>query len=283
MPRTYVRKATEDVDERLILSLLPGRLMTKRMIDKELAILRGLIQAGRREYLALLPGLELESTQINDGLRMTSEMMNGYAAPLKPKLLNGVPATADGRSIDAVSLVGPRHVNGRVTITWRILRHIIDHGGISTKEFVATWIGTYPKLKNGNVSQYVAFLRRRHGVKFKTAGRGVYELKSVLTGEMGREEDTQAAQVVTEAPVAATVMPPPHGEKFTGSQTDILLAEFGAHNGQVNIGHLNEKYQMHSNAFHSVMSALRHRGYNFKNNGDRNYEMTRFPKSKGEK
>jgi hypothetical protein len=75
---------TANDDHRSVMGLLMGRIRVRQLIDREIEEVRKIISAGEnKEYLALLPGLEIERHRIADEIVHMEYRING-TVPIQP-------------------------------------------------------------------------------------------------------------------------------------------------------------------------------------------------------
>jgi hypothetical protein len=152
------RRQQPGPDIRSVLAMLPGRLLAKHHVDRELREIRDLIATGeRRELIALLPGLELEAQRLNEDLGTMATMMDGTGAgvvPVRstpqinyagPKALVAPEAKTARASMTAEEavphLTGP---NGKVSIVVAALHWFREHANVlDAAAFKKRWEKTY--------------------------------------------------------------------------------------------------------------------------------------------
>jgi hypothetical protein len=248
-------------DDRTVLSLLPGKLLAKRQLEREIGEIRLIVRGGEhREWLALLPGLEAEVFSIDKTLQamggvLGSASSNGHqsedgAEPPKPKQLPAAKGTAN---LGEVFSQGMLVYHGKPRSDAILLAALMKNGTISRKEFSAKWGSDFNTFNGTGFYQSIRSLAKQ-GVVVKRRGVDRYVLRTKITGEWpaelaehplmqkalggsGHVEQVSPAETelppVTE-PVAAEPAAEAEAEtpkfhprhKFEGSWPQILVQEF---------------------------------------------------------
>lgn len=243
--------------------------MVRSLIERELEEVRAEIRSGRRrEWIALLPGMEMEFERVTSDLgtllgvaragngnghgqvmemereqeqereiesaeaeagSQVSSQMRQLEAPVEPSPLHG------GKSIDVGTLFTKVTMAGRPVLRLFILQELMEKGEINRKEFVERHIGDYPSLKFPSLFTTEVMKLRKKGLNFARSGKtGLTRLqKTHLTGTLPWPDRERAGQhlepLAMPSKAAASSESSAASEViFSGNQTDILLQEFEA-------------------------------------------------------
>jgi hypothetical protein len=216
MPKGHYKRKTPEIDYRQILALLPGRLIVKQLIEREIAVIRASIKGGiHREYLALLPGLEMEQQRIGEVLGSMTEMSRppvetppAGAEVIDERRMLAAPAEV----LDAATLISRPFWGGdKPTSSLLVLRELMEHGRIVRKAFVEKYGAERSTLRGTGFSNAVTILRKA-GVRMKN-GPGTITLLSKIGGKLPEGTASKAVGERKTAPQA-------------GSQSDYLIRAF---------------------------------------------------------
>jgi hypothetical protein len=216
MPKGHYKRKTPEIDYRQILALLPGRLIVKQLIEREIAVIRASITEGvHREYLALLPGLEMEQQRIGEMLGSMTDMSRSdtprKAEVISERRMLAAPGTANHTKVlNAATILTLPFQSDKPTSPLLILRELMEHGRLVRKAFIEKRGAERPTLKGSGFSSALAVLKRA-GVRMRN-GRGTITLLSKIEGKL--PESAVSKAVGEGKPLRA------------GSQPDYLIRAF---------------------------------------------------------
>jgi hypothetical protein len=267
------------IDHRAMLALLPGKLLAKRQIEVELNEIREQIRSGnRREYIALLPGLEMEHQRVSNDLIHIADILASpfhfdrrddqpvkqveIEAPATQKQVNG------GVDVGTLFPHGTHNREGKPIIRVVMLQQLMETGQLERKTFSQQWVHAYASLKQtSTLAGELTFLKQA-GIKFDTSVRGRIVLKSRLVGELPKPRVALPEPEPSETP-APSVVPLAAGGRFEGSVGSILIQEFkAAPDWTLDFPALEKKYNARKYSFNWAMNNLKEtRQFRFKQVG----------------
>lgn len=256
-----MRDSTFDVT-RSALALLPGRLNVKRLIEDEINNIKERLQSGRSaEFIALLPGMEMELSRLDQSIRsmpfvgqvQSNGVQNGVQHDEhEVKTETRQIAASSQNTIDVSDLpVVIKTKTGHVTAAGVLLQELIK-GPLNSTDFLK-------RHKNDTDLTWSSLKTLRQNVmKLRKAGLDIVN----KSGE-GYTLRTQVTGITPDIPALATI------ESITEpipalSARDTVIAAFRA-NHIVNLTEMAEKHGK-SSKFYYMWAAhkLRKLGWKFK-------------------
>lgn len=265
-PRKTVTVALEEAASRTAFALLAGKLRLRQMLEGEIQVIRTAVKDGSHpEWLALLPGLDMEVRATNEDLQVMQKIVVGSELlPVTRRESGGgtkkqIAAPTAGKEVDVNSLIVIRQSMGKPVLTVTILQWLLTRSELQSGEFLEA----NPGVSMPTLSTAILRLAKR-GLRLKRQ-RGGWKLACKLTGQLG--EATPEKSVVVASVAGAAPL----------TKKTILLTEFAMNKNRISFKDLVRKYEWHRNDPHTLISWLKRDGYRFTAQGNSVFTLDKTP------